>query len=408
MAWNSNKVWPLAITTVIMYTSLNADAADVNLEQIAPPAYKSDKTSFLAYGSTAKNTVPAKYQTPPANNSDENQVFVSPVRTEVKDGVNLFVTADLLYWTAREQMTGYVLEGKDIDFTEGVAPGIRTPGPNAKIKNFATEWNWGYRVGIGYNFNHDQWDLYFNWTHYQQETTSHANLKNSEQQFFATWLQPSEGSTFFSFFPQHAKGQWKLHYNTIDMEFGRAFGLGRHLIFHPHLGLRGAVIDQDFHITYKNLLPVRNTLRYPKAKVDLDNDFWGVGLRGGVKSRWMFSRDWGLFGNFAGSLLWGRIENKTKQNQIGGDGIWVDEKHDRHTVKGNLEIALGLSWDYYFSTQHHANRYHLGLTLGWEQLIWFHQNEVDHFPTHIITTHSSKEHGNLGLSGVTLGARFDF
>jgi hypothetical protein len=192
------------------------------------------------------------------------------------------------------------------------------------------------------------------------------------------------------------------------MEFGRTFGLGRHLIFRPHLGLRGAIIDQDFDIIYKNLLEIRGRTPFPKAKIDLDNDFWGIGLRGGIKSRWMFSRDWGVFGNFAGSLLWGKLENKTKQNQIGGDGIWINEKHDRHTVKGNIDIALGIAWDYYFSTKCHQDRYHLGLTLAWEQLIWFHQNEIDYFPGHLITTHSFKQHGNLGLSGVTLGARFDF
>ncbi|MBS0649336.1 MAG: hypothetical protein JSS10_08960 [Verrucomicrobia bacterium] len=410
MTWNSNKLWPLAIMPVIMYSSLKADSATTNDEQIAPASYRSDSAGLLAYGSVATNDkIPAKYQTPPTNTSNENQVFVSTVRTEVQDGVNLFVTADALYWTAREQMTGYVIESKDIDFTEGALAGIRTLGPHAKLKNFATEWNWGYRVGIGYNFMHDQWDLYFNWTHYQQNTTSRANVKNSEQQFFATWMQVSENAeNAWSIFPQHAKGKWKLHYNTIDMEFGRTFGLGGHLIFRPHLGLRGAIINQDFDITYKNLLEIRGRTPFPKAKVDLDNDFWGVGLRGGVKAKWMFSRDWGVFGNFAGSLLWGRIENKTKLDQPEGGGIWIDEKHHRQTVKGNLEIALGLAWDYYFSTAQHPNRYHLGLTLAWEQLVWFHQNEIDYFPTHLITTHSFKQQGNLGLSGVTLGARFDF
>jgi hypothetical protein len=377
MAWNPPKMWTLAIASLVMYSDL------IN-------------ANFVVQNGNPNN-----------NPKDVNQTSTSPfkpnARYQVEGGANLFLTADFLYWTAREMGLAYAI--KDDQNTQP------TPAHDSKVKQVPTEWHAGCKVGLGYNTNHDAWDLYFNWTHYQQHPTRHVHA-NSDDQIIASWMAPF----FTRYYPQSAQAKWDLHFNSFDLEIGRTFAFSNYLALRPHLGVEGALINQDYDITYKNVpagtesfRPFRNRTGFKKATIDVDNDFWGVGLRGGIDSLWKFNSNWGLYADASVAILWGMFKTSIKEKHLeitngSAEENPIDDRDHFHTAKANLQFGVGLSWDEYFSD----DRFHLALTLGWEEQVWFAQNQISRSDSFNINGQFFKEHSNLSLAGLTFGARFDF
>ena len=123
-------------------------------------------------------------------------------RPEVKDGADVFVTADLLVWQAHENGLGYV---------------VKANGPNlTKSHTREPHFNWdpGFRVGFGINTPHDGWDLYANWTYYH--TKARSNVSNgTEYPVFANPTYIGGGTASSS------NAKWKLNLNMLDVELGR-------------------------------------------------------------------------------------------------------------------------------------------------------------------------------------------
>ncbi len=331
---------------------------------------------------------------------------------------HFFVRADALYWTAREDGLDYAIKNHNpVNLDPPVA---YQPDKHAHVKNAHFNWHAGARVGFGYRFNHDHWVLSTLWTHFNTETTSHANAGGNT--LFVTRMHPGgrdhttvRGEIQQGRTADHAKAKWNLQYNIIDLELARPAKVAKFIMLKPLFGIRGARITQDFDVRYKNVFQhdvfenatLVTTAIIPKEKVDLDNDFWGVGPRIGIDSQWMFNKRWSIYANASGSLLWSffDIDFKEKRHNADGSNVTIVDMEDKyHDVMTNLEFAVGLKWE---SGLYH-DRYHLSFALGWEQLLWFSLNQLDKFTDPINDGLIFKEHGNLNLSGVTFTARFDF
>jgi hypothetical protein len=71
-------------------------------------------------------------------------------------------------------------------------------------------------------------------------------------------------------------------------------------------------------------------------------------------------------------------------------------------LQANLQMDLGIRWDYYFS----QDWYHIGLNLGYEYQVWIDQNQF--FEKTVTRGSEYFRFGELSLSGLVGGARFDF
>ncbi|HSX12675.1 MAG TPA: Lpg1974 family pore-forming outer membrane protein, partial [Rhabdochlamydiaceae bacterium] len=78
----------------------------------------------------------------------------------MKDGANIFVTADFIYWTAREDNLDFAIT-KDIDIDPAKG---RFVGPE-------TRWRPGFKVGVGHDFCYDGWDIFAEYTWYRVNNT---------------------------------------------------------------------------------------------------------------------------------------------------------------------------------------------------------------------------------------------
>ncbi|MBS0648244.1 MAG: hypothetical protein JSS10_03355 [Verrucomicrobia bacterium] len=335
------------------------------------------------------------------------------------------VSGEALFWSARQDGLSYVVttEAPASDFTNipGFGPlGNQNadyfPAKHAKDKAMNFGWDWGFRVGIGGIFQRQgNWDLNLVWTHYRQRNhaSAHQSAKNI---LLPIWINPLVGFETAT----DAKAHWHLHYDTLDLEFGPCLHVTKWFSFRPHIDLRAARINQDFKVEYEN---INGFARLPAVFGELDNklknDFQGIGLRLGFDTKWYFAEHWNVYGNFAAAFLYGVFHVGIEGDTEGFDlDQWTTQNGffpvvtpdldyaDRfHTTKTNIDLALGFSWEYPFS----QNRRFFSLNVGYEYHIWFNQNQLERLVEGQTSSGQfTKDHGDLGLSGLVLGAKCRF
>ena len=326
----------------------------------------------------------------------------------VTNGIDVFVTADFIWWTGRQDGLAFARSGLS-DYSEalsfGNAPCGKTYYPKFKFSP-------GFKVGVGLNLGHDGWDTYLNYTWFHTGTKNKTVINtNSFTAPIPLWEVATLGtitakenflvlSTFVN--AGNCSANWKLRFNNFDWELGRNFYVSQYLALRPYAGLKGSWMNQYFNTSYSNYLNSEISSEITKATMNQLQKFWGVGIRTGLDSTWYFCKNWSAFANTALSSLWGRFYTQRNDTvfligNTGTRGI-INVKDDFHTVKPVLELQLGGRYDYWFCD----DDYHLGVEVAWEQQVWFNQNQ---FVQYLSTSGSE---GNLILQGLTIDFRFDF
>lgn len=316
--------------------------------------------------------------------------------------------------------------------------------------DFDTKWRPGGRVGLGYNFSCDGWDIYVNWTYFKNKATE----KNRENLFTLVpepgnfgflnpWVNPAisntttaiviptfQGPMFYKI-----KAHWEFTLNAIDLELGRKYWLSRCFNLRPYVGLRGAWTNIlfktlslnfiDFPTGILNFGPVNF---HGTFKDHFKDQFWGVGLLGGIEPVWYFSSCFALFGDLDFSLLWGKFKNTNVEKYSGiadirNDGIVVPNintllynahaKNDFFSMQSILDLALGLRFERTWC----CDLYRTNLDLGWEHHIWFNHTHRSKLVGRSTTIKLGvmdyfngvcEESHDISFGGFVLRARFDF
>lgn len=272
-------------------------------------------------------------------------------------------------------------------------------------QNLSFDWDFGFRVGSGYNLEYDQWDTQLYWTWFRTKAHQSKELfpeflpvgggvlvtEEIHPEFFAADLSPD--------FAQSASIRWTLLFNMVDWVLGRSYWISKGLSLRPFIGLKGGWIDQSIHVDYDNLI-INSALTESSAKEHVKNYFWGIGPVGGLNTKWKL-RNFGthfpsFFGDFSAATMWGTWICKDVYNVSTGEKITVNS---RHSTLGALMFRgfMGLGWDVDFN----KGRSHFASRLGYEMQLWVNQLRV-------ATSQLVRLHGDLTLQGVTFNCRFDF
>jgi len=330
-------------------------------------------------------------------------------RFETHCGFGVFVTGEALFWIPKEN--GLIIAQKGAP-----GPGPQTADVPPTSYNFRgdllridPEFDWGFRVGIGYNFCFDQWDAKALWTSFSTEART---------QFV------SDGTTFAINLWGHSdvsnssassliKAHFDFDYDTLDFELGRAFGAGRCFCLRPFFGIRAGWIDQTL-TDFNQVEILENTGESLSTDLKALSDFTGAGLRFGLDGRFDFCFDISLYGLASYGLLYGKFDTSFTSSVTGSDpnsdldpvvDLVIADACDRfHMGTSTLQLALGLQWNRGFC----CDRYRFGFNISWEQSIWFQLNQMNHFQSEFYEGHLVQENGNLSMQGITFGARFDF
>lgn len=296
------------------------------------------------------------------------------------------VTADALFWTARQDDLSYAIKNK----------GSTTSFNKATIEHLDFDWNVGFRLGLDYKLpQHDQWDLFTRYTYFHG-TASDSVKAPAGGAVFPIWSFPQATSVF----AEEASSNWFCNLNMADFELGRNCFAGTWLSIRPFLSVRAVVLRQHFHVTYKGGTQAPGD----RDKVQMNNNSWAVGLRMGFNSLWGLGKGFSIYADGAGSLLSGKYTIHQSEHLVVADVTIFRLRDAQSNVFPIAELALGLQWDHIFPN----DRWHMGVKVGWEMNYFFNQNRLIHFLSSSSPGAFARNHGDLSFNGVTFGLRFDF
>lgn len=313
----------------------------------------------------------------------------------VADGFDVFLTADFIWWRARQEGTAFALSGFETPSGSFLGRGT-THKPDFS-------WEPGFKVGLGLNLGRDGWDMYAQYTWYRENNTRSSTSRSSTD---GSDLRPMWfiTNTSGSFLAQNqallaARGDWKLDFDVIDLELGRNFYLSQYLTLRPNFGLKFAWQNQKYRVRYVADL---NPNEPSTFKMRMDQWFWGLGTRAGLDTGWHLGCGFSILGDFALTAFWTDfdIERTDLMREFNVSDVFLTSlktENDYYALKGILETSIGLRWETWFKN----DDYHFSIDASWEEQIWWSNNQYLHI-------NEESAHGDLTLHGLTLQARFDF
>lgn len=312
------------------------------------------------------------------------------------DGYGYFLSFDILYWQARVDGTEYAYSNIKVN------PVYNYP-VNGRIKPVEFDWDFGFRAGVGMNFTHGGWDIYANFTYFTSDGNSSMSsdvgskvipIKGDPQ-----IIQPNANSNVLLHSVGRATSQYGLDYDRIDLELGREYYNSYNLSFRPHIGLATTWINQ------------KQTTRYTAGELGINTvqvkdkcDFWGLGPRMGLNSKWYLTSGFSLFGNASASLFYGlfQVQHKNWYTALVNNKVFLRE--NTHKFSPTAQIQLGLSYDQYLNNNHQ----HIFVTLGYEcQYFWFMNQSLTFNYDYGYNDYLS-QNSNLSFNGITLHIKLDF
>ena len=331
------------------------------------------------------------------------QLVYPSCRFDTCCGWNVYLTGEGLWWISKENGLIYAQSG-----VPGAGPQTADVPPQSfnfrgDIQRISPDFDWGFRIGLGYNFCYDEWDAKASWTYYK--TDESASIIGPALNL---WGHTDVANSSVS---SRINASWDFDYNTFDLELGRAFGAGRCFCLRPYFGIRAAWIDQNLKVFNDVLLDQPTPDEALSTDLKALSNFTGAGFRFGLDGRFDFCFGFSLYGLASYSLLYGRFDTDFKETASGqGSGevvtdLVIADSVDRfHMGLSSLQLSLGLQWNHAYC----CDRYRFGLNIGWEQNLWFQLNQMNHFQASLRAGHLNQENGNLSLQGISFGARFDF
>ncbi|NGX44222.1 MAG: hypothetical protein K1060chlam3_00387 [Candidatus Anoxychlamydiales bacterium] len=299
----------------------------------------------------------------------ESSSYNQSARVGVCKAKGAFVTGSFIYWEALEQgFYLYLLKNDQSNPTRQEAV------------NITYTFDPGFKVGLGYNLQYDDWTTYVEYTHYHS--------KNSFSKTRPSW---ATSQTIYWFDSNDLANEYqanlKIDLDILDLELSRSEYRSQKLIFSPFWGLKGGVIDQSF--TFRAIFSsssISNTIK---------SDSWLIGPRIGVYTKWLLGKGFSLNGKAAGSLNYQKFHNMhaSFQNM---------KINDDFVVSPIVEMLLGFNWESYFD----KNYWHFDISAGYELQVLWNQNMI--IKNRILSLNSNIDSGKLTLHGLNITARFDF
>jgi len=308
-------------------------------------------------------------------------------------GGDLDFTFALIFWEMYQEGMEFAI---DTDVTNPAVPlsgsFFADPTPEtirqlnqlsgAKYKKPISKWEAGFKFGLRYCTPCDGWDSSIMWTRFEGKGANLVNADlDSNHTLIALWSQftPAQAGVVYA---TRAANDWKVRLNLVDLELGRGFWVSRYLSVRPFMGIRFAAIRQHNQIYYDggswganfSVTPIQPNFN---GIVDLYNYYKGAGLRAGFDSEWNFGCGWALYGNLAGSMIYGRFHVyhdefiRLARSPHSLTNI-LDSSESFRASRPILDFALGVK----YSTMFCSCKYGFIAMLGYEQHLFFGQNQM--------------------------------
>jgi Legionella pneumophila major outer membrane protein precursor len=321
--------------------------------------------------------------------------------------------ADFLWWRASEE--GLALGSEDVidRFTVGDEVVF---SEISRIKKPNNKYDAGFRIGLS-SICDNCWDIDLNWTHFH--TTSHARG-------LSDFTNPESITVFDSFWegvigvvPDSSASRWILDMDLIDLEFGHKYYVDHCFVLRPHAGLRGVRIDQHYRV-FSQANRTGDVL-FPavyQSEVHAKNDFLGVGPRVGLDLEFKFCGGISIFGQAAGTIVFGKFDRNSNEvfDEFSGSPVDISFRSSpQRCSRAITDLAFGLKWDH--CVEWCASSHPVSLAVTWEHHGFFDFNNFnfrsassDPFGDSgfVASSNGARRNGDLFTQGVTVSAEIGF
>jgi len=304
----------------------------------------------------------------------ETSAYNQSARIDVCGSWDFFATGSFIYWEPYDQ--GLRL-GSFLNTSSGAT--------RSEIVDMKSDFKAGFKVGLGYNFNYDNWTAYVEYTRFHPTITYSQDKPSWALGFSSQW--PSTNNIV----PDTITSRWKVQYDFLDLELSRYEYRGSKLLFNPFIGIKGGWLDQSFTFTEVNTESTTQTI--------VTSDSWLIGPRAGIYSKWLLGYDFSILGKVAGSLLYQKVSNLNSSITNTSSTTITAKANNTHNITPFAELLLGLNWGTYYK----ENNYHFDIFAGYElQFIW----DQNYLSSTVGTNAIDKT--NLNFHGLNITLRFDF
>lgn len=336
---------------------------------------------------------------------------------------DIAITLAGFYWIAHQDGMEYALKN-DTFGNDAATVNLQLNNLiNAQYLSPHFKWDFGFKLGLAYNFECDGWDIGTIWTWYRGKAASHVEAEEEEnitlQPLWSGYQFPSAGTAPI-LFATDIETFWRFKLNLVDIELGREFWTSKLLSFRPHIGFRYGSINQDYEIKNRGgSYNDPNINRRFNDRINLKNYFHGLGLIAGFDTTWNLGCGWGFFSNLALSIIYGRFtishDETLREARAPFSKIpFLETKESFRNSKPILDLVLGIQWARLLCDCAYA----LTVSLAWENHLFFHQNQLWRV-TRVggqgnIPLNNSGENvfyqnrGDLAVQGWTLKTKFEF
>jgi len=296
-----------------------------------------------------------------------------------------FVEASALYWQAEEEGLSYAVKSRSSD---GLS--------DSEILSPKFEWDFGFKVGLGYRIPHDHWEFLLQWTSLQTHCDHHAH-GGSGHVLFPSWVTPFLPIDGFI---EQADAHWRLHLGLVDFLWKKPVPVTRTLTLTPLVGVRWGSLRQKYNIQYGGGVLLEDA----EVVIRTKNKFAGLGPMVGVSSNFEMTKGFSLFADGAASLLYGEfyVHQSSKPRSQRTKTLKIFSIY--RSAAPILEGAAGIRWQRSFS----GGLKRLTLQLGWDQLLFFSQNQLIYFLSDAQVGMTASNLGDLSIAGVEFSIKLEF
>jgi hypothetical protein len=323
--------------------------------------------------------------------------YNAPARIDVRNTWDVFFTGSFIYWQPTE-------ENLEVGISN-VTPlaNLGTDGMNGNVIDMNFRFKPGFQVGLGMNFDHDNWDGYaeYTWLRGTDDVSSNGPV-DAGANILPFWGHPDNvNSNGYN----TATGQWRAKFDFVDGEMARSYYVGTRLSFRPFVGARAAWIRQSYIARYVNDggNAIGGTLQ--DVRVTNRTRSWGIGPRGGIGTNWMMGWGFRFFNDFSGDILYTRYTLQYEETDALAAAFHqrVKQKHIDY-LRTHLDFEMGIGWGSYFDN----NNWHIDLSAAYGFQVFFDQNMFRHYGDDIMRANSFVPNGNMYINGLTATLRVDF
>lgn len=327
------------------------------------------------------------------------------------DGYGWFISGDLIFWQPKLNGTDFTYKASNLNASTSF---------RAEMKQVSFDWSVGFRCGLGYNFEHDGWELGAQYTYFRPDdqkkvtSTGVQSLVPLKGSLNIPTLSPVSLSTVANpafRVAQLARQAIDILHHNLDLSLGRAYYVSGKLSLRPHWGVRSSWMNIE-KTTYYNGTPSCQDdvsslgLGCNFFSVKDNSDFWGLGPRVGCDSKWYLGNGVSIFGNIAGALTYGffDVDHIEETNITAGVPQFIDfNRADLHGVVPTAQLFAGLRFDSYVNN----NKQHFGIVLGYEVNYWWRIDQSIKV-NDSATSNYERVSEDLAFHGVTFEVKLDF